>query len=185
MPLPSFNQAELPPFERGLWNRAWFMLLLCAVLVVLDWALVPVMVFPFVFIFPIMLVAWNRGLWLSLAVAGAMSLTRIVHQFVIAQKPVVVDEFADALLCFFVLVLLATLTTLLGRQSRQLRHRVRLLEGMLPICSFCKSIRNETGDWVQLEKYIASHTEATFTHGLCQNCAKEHYRDFLPPPPKT
>ncbi len=176
--------APAPPFERGLWNRVWFMLLLCLVFVALDWALVPVMVFPFVFVFPIMLVAWNRGLWLSLTTAGAMSLTRISHQFIFSQGPLVVDELADAMLCFFVLMLLAALTTLLGRQSRQLRQRVRLLEGLLPICSFCKSIRSETGDWVQLEKYIASHTEATFTHGLCQNCAKEHYREFLPPLPK-
>jgi hypothetical protein len=171
---------DAPAFERGLWNRAWFMILLCLVFVALDWELVPLQVFPFVFIFPVMLVAWNRFLWLSAGCAGLLSFTRIMHQLVFSTQPVVVDEFADTLICFFVLQLLAALTTQLGRQSRRLRQRVRTLEGLLPICSFCKSIRNDRGEWERVENYVSRHG-ATLSHGLCPDCAKKHYGEFYPP----
>lgn len=51
--------------------------------------------------------------------------------------------------------------------------RVRTLEGLLPICSVCKDIRDESGHWQRIEQYIASHTEAQFTHGYCPTCADD------------
>lgn len=172
---------ELPAFERGLWNRTWFMVLLCLVFVALDWELVPLKVFPFIFIFPVMLVAWNRPVWLSALGAGILSSTRILHQLFFSTHPVAMDEMADALICFFVLELLALLTLLLSRQSRQLRQRVRTLEGLLPICSFCKSIRDDRNEWVKLEEFLVQHSGAVFSHGLCPECAKKHYAELYPP----
>ena len=175
MTTPSPNQPELPPFERGRWNRAWFIVLLCLALVAVDWELVPLKVFPFVFIFPLMLAAWNRNLQFALVCAVGLSLTRLAHQFVFDERPYTADEVAAALVRFFVLLLLAALTHRLGKQSRQLRHRVRLLEGILPICSRCKSIRDEQNNWVQLEGYITAHSAAQFSHGFCPQCFKEFY----------
>lgn len=48
---------------------------------------------------------------------------------------------------------------------------VKVLKGLLPICSTCKKIRDDQGYWKQLEAYIDEHSEATFTHGLCPDCA--------------
>jgi PAS domain S-box-containing protein len=56
--------------------------------------------------------------------------------------------------------------------------RVKLLSGMLPICSACKKIRDEKGCWSQLESYIKEHSEAEFTHGLCPECADRLYPQF-------
>ena len=175
MSVPTSIPAKVLPFERGLWNRAWFIILLCLAFVGLDWELVPLKVFPFVFIFPLMLAAWNRSLTFALVCAGALSLTRLAHQFVFDERPYTVDEVAAALVRFFVLLLLAALTNLLGKQARQLRHRVRLLEGILPICSRCKSIRDENNTWVQLEGYITTHSDARFSHGFCPQCFREYY----------
>ena len=172
--------ADAPPFEGGLWNRPWFMLLLCLVFVGLDWELIPLQVFPVVFVFPLMLVAWNRPLWLSPASAVLLSLTRVLHQEFFATRPVIAKDIADACICFFVLLLLALLTTQLGRQSRLLRQRVRALEGLLPICSFCKSIRDDKQQWVRFEEYLTAHSGAVVSHGLCPDCAKKHYGDFYP-----
>jgi hypothetical protein len=172
---------DIPPFERGLWNNTWFMLLLCPVFMALDWELVPVAVFPFILVFPVLLLAWNRGLWLSVACAAGMSLTRMAHEFVFAQQPLRVEAVADALICFFVLQLLALLTTGLGRQSRQLRYRVRALEGLLAICAYCKCIRNERGEWVPVEDFIAHSAKIIFTHSLCPTCANEHFGVVAPP----
>jgi hypothetical protein len=179
-PHPKNDQLEEFVFERGLWNRAWFMILLCLVFVTLDWELLPVWVFPFIFVFPVMLVAWNRSLGFAISCAVVLSLTRMAHQLIFSPHPEFWNELTDVLIRFFVLVLLAALTWQLGRQSRQLRQRVRSLEGMLPICSFCKRIRDDRSNWVQMEQYISSHSEAEFSHGLCPDCAQKYYVGFVP-----
>lgn len=175
MASPVTKPLETPPFESGLWNRAWFMLLLCCVFIMLDWEFVPQVLFPFVFIFPLMLVAWNRGMAFATVCTVLMSMSRVTHQFFFDLKPSTIDDYSDALIRFFVLLLLALLTNLLGRQSRQLRQRVQLLEGILPICSSCKSIRDDNNKWVPVEGYITAHTAAQFSHGLCPHCFKEFY----------
>ena len=55
---------------------------------------------------------------------------------------------------------------------------VKQLSGLLPICSHCKKIRDDKGYWNQIEDYLDTHSEAKFSHGICQDCAKLHYPDF-------
>jgi GAF domain-containing protein len=55
---------------------------------------------------------------------------------------------------------------------------VKKLGGMLPICSHCKKIRDDKGYWNQIESYIHEHSEAKFSHSICQECAKKYYPDM-------
>ncbi|MEW6672542.1 MAG: hypothetical protein AB1427_12625 [Thermodesulfobacteriota bacterium] len=55
---------------------------------------------------------------------------------------------------------------------------VKTLRGFLPICSNCKSIRDDKGYWNQIEKYIQDHSDAEFSHGICPDCAKKLYPDL-------
>ena len=55
---------------------------------------------------------------------------------------------------------------------------VKTLGGMLPICSSCKNIRNDEGYWQQIEEYIMDHSEADFTHGICNECVEKLYPEF-------
>lgn len=55
---------------------------------------------------------------------------------------------------------------------------IKVLKGLLPICSNCKKIRDEQGHWEPIEVYIRNHSEAKFSHGICPICAKELYPDF-------
>ena len=48
--------------------------------------------------------------------------------------------------------------------------RVKQLHGLLPICSYCKKIRNDRNYWQRVENYISEHSEATFSHGICPDC---------------
>jgi response regulator RpfG family c-di-GMP phosphodiesterase len=48
--------------------------------------------------------------------------------------------------------------------------RVKQLQGLLPICSYCKKIRSDGNYWQQVENYISDHTGATFSHGICPQC---------------
>jgi PAS domain-containing protein len=56
--------------------------------------------------------------------------------------------------------------------------RVKQLSGLLPICANCKKIRNDEGYWSQVEAYIQSHSEATFTHGICPECLHRLYPEL-------
>ena len=47
---------------------------------------------------------------------------------------------------------------------------VKMLQGLLPICLYCKKIRNDQNYWQQLDRYVAEHTEAKFSHGICPEC---------------
>ncbi len=53
--------------------------------------------------------------------------------------------------------------------------KVKLLSGMLPICSSCRKIRDDRGYWNQIEVYVRDHSEAEFTHGICPECFKKLY----------
>jgi PAS domain S-box-containing protein len=57
--------------------------------------------------------------------------------------------------------------------------RVKSLSGLLPICSGCKKIRDDKGYWSQVESYIQIHSEAKFSHGLCPDCTKKYFPDFV------
>jgi len=52
---------------------------------------------------------------------------------------------------------------------------IKNLKGILPICSYCKKIRDDEGNWKQLEVYIHNKTEAYFSHGVCPECNTLHY----------
>ena len=51
-----------------------------------------------------------------------------------------------------------------------LRQHMKRLEGILSICAFCKKIRDERRQWNQMESYVADHSEAQFSHGICPDC---------------
>ncbi len=52
--------------------------------------------------------------------------------------------------------------------------KIKTLSGLLPICSWCKKIRNDSGYWQQIETYISDHSEAEFTHGICPTCMEKY-----------
>jgi DNA-binding response OmpR family regulator len=61
----------------------------------------------------------------------------------------------------------------LAQRVRQLEDaisRVKTLQGLLPICSYCKKIRDDRNYWQQVEGYISDHSEAQFSHGICPEC---------------
>ncbi len=69
----------------------------------------------------------------------------------------------------------------MARQTADLKkalENVRQLEGLLPICSSCKKIRDTTGYWNAVESYIQNRSEAEFSHSICPECAQRLYPDL-------
>ena len=63
-------------------------------------------------------------------------------------------------------------------QLRKALQEVKTLRGIVPICSFCKKIRDDKGYWAQVEVYVQKHTEANFSHGICPDCLRTHYPEM-------
>ena len=68
------------------------------------------------------------------------------------------------------------LTRRIGELEDALSH-VKLLQGLLPICSYCKKVRDDRDYWQDVESYVAEHSEAEFSHGICPDC----YLRFVAP----
>jgi len=59
------------------------------------------------------------------------------------------------------------------KELEQALEEIKTLSGILPICSYCKQIRNDKGYWQQVEEYISEHSQAMFSHGVCPSCYKK------------
>ena len=70
-------------------------------------------------------------------------------------------------------------------EKRALQERLKIYENLLPICSNCKNIRDDsgrepgTGRWMTLEEYFAKKTKIRMTHSICNECLKDHYSGFI------
>jgi hypothetical protein len=57
-------------------------------------------------------------------------------------------------------------------ELKEALNRIRTLKGLIPICAWCKKVRDDQGYWKRVEKYIEEHSEASFTHSICPRCLK-------------
>lgn len=64
------------------------------------------------------------------------------------------------------------------RELQEALASIKVLRGLLPICSHCKKIRDDKGYWKQVEVYIREHSEAEFSHGLCPDCVRKLYPEY-------
>ena len=56
---------------------------------------------------------------------------------------------------------------------------VKRLQEILPICMHCKNIRDDKGYWEKVETYVSSHTDTQFSHGICPECLKKYYPEYV------
>lgn len=66
----------------------------------------------------------------------------------------------------------------LMRKNAELQEaleQVKTLKGLLPLCGWCKKVREDDGYWNEIETYVSARTDATFTHGICPDCRRSHF----------
>ena len=85
----------------------------------------------------------------------------------------------------FVIGLMQLNSSMLEKEQKDLINElknalgeIKTLRGIVPICSHCKKIRDDKGYWNQIEEYISRHSEAVFSHGICQECAEKYYPEI-------
>jgi ABC-type amino acid transport substrate-binding protein len=65
-------------------------------------------------------------------------------------------------------------------ELRGAHSEIKALRGILPLCSFCKKVRDDNGDWQQVDVYIRNYSAADVSHGVCPDCVREHYPEIHP-----
>jgi hypothetical protein len=163
--------------------RWWCALgLLSAGIIELDIVTAPYIHFPIMFVIPVGLGAWylSRGA----AIGFAVVLVGCRFGIVVALEREFIPVWAAAVNAGIRLVVLVGLAEMVSvaLQKRILAERVQLLEGLLSICSFCKKIRRPDGMWDHIEVYVSERSNAQFSHGFCEACAREHYGEYLRSP---
>ncbi|MEX2272266.1 MAG: hypothetical protein WD690_12385 [Vicinamibacterales bacterium] len=149
-----------------------YSLAIAAFVILLDYAVGPRIEFPGLFIVPVVYAAWYGGLRWALP----LSLLPFAHVTIVMAAPGAADVYEaviSAVVRVLVLAAVAWWITSVAQAQRALTNELALLEGLLPICAYCKKIRDDAGDWQVLEKYIQERSTATFTHGVCEACLKQ------------
>lgn len=74
------------------------------------------------------------------------------------------------------------MNSILGEKNKSLTDyldEIKMLRDIVPICSFCKKIRDTEGKWCEVDIYLRKHAKAQLSHSFCPECGKEHYGDIL------
>ena len=140
-----------------------------------DYLTPPTGQFPVMYVLPVILAAWYSGTWPAVGLAIAVPVFRLLVVIPFESPELMGPAAAATVFRGVVIVFLALWFGRLAQFERALETRVKVLEGFLPICAFCKNIRNESGDWERLEKFISRRSEAEFSHGVCPSCSEKHY----------
>jgi len=149
-------------------------------LLIADYFAGPFIQFPISYLIPVAVLSWYNGRRWGLVSAIFLPLVRFYFNVALWTIPWTITEASiNALIRIVVLSSFALIIDRTAIQTRKLSRQVSLLEGLLPICSFCKKIRDKNDQWQVIERYIMDRSTASFTHGVCPDCMREHYGNVL------
>lgn len=156
--------------KRNLWLVVCW-LLLAGVVLGADYLSGPSVRFPIAFLLPVMFGAWYSGRVWGLVFAAVLPVFRLSFVLEWTGASAMVLEVFNAAIQVLVLTALAVFVD----RTAKLATEVKVLQGILPMCSFCRRIRDANEQWIHFEKYIDDHSEAQVSHGICPSCYKKHY----------
>jgi hypothetical protein len=152
-----------------------FCSLLAALVLAVDYITGRAIQFPIVYAIPIGLAAWRRLRGLAYGGAAILPAARLFFHFLWGDSGRLSLDLLNFPITALSLTFYAYLILRTSRQTQALEKHVRKLEGILPICASCKRIRNESGEYEQMERCISAHSEAIFSHGLCPDCVHKYF----------
>ena len=175
------------PFKTDFWRNALthsrvfplYWSILGIVILIGDYVSGPAIQFPILYLIPVSLASWYSGWKWGLAFAVTMPLIRLYYGMFWPVPLTPYDALINTVIRILVLGGAAFLVSRTARQTQELARRVNVLEGILPVCSFCKKIRDQQGHWHSMEQFITERSDAQFTHGFCPECGERHYGEFL------
>ena len=144
---------------------------LSVVILFADFASGPSVQFPILLVLPVVLAGWYSGAKWAIGLGATLPLARILFHLVWDEP------FTWPLVMFNTVVrvgVLGGIAFLVSRTAAQIRE-LRILRGLVPICSHCKKIRNDDEVWIPIEQYVSDRSEASFSHAICPECLEAYY----------
>ena len=142
-----------------------------------DYLTGPAVPVPAICSVPVAVAAWYSGRATGLLLAFMLPLSHLTLALWVwpPGSASVEAESLTAILRVCTFTLLALLMFRLCEHERALERNLTLLQGLLPLCSHCRRIKNASNQWETLETYLESRSGAEFSHGICPTCARERY----------
>ena len=131
--------------------------------------------FPILYAVPSGLAAWKQNKRTAVLLSVLLPVVRFFFHYPWREGLSFSNAMVNAVIRILALLLYSYLIYRLSWQTKALETKVDVLEGILPICSYCKKIRNERGAYEPVEQYISEHSQALFSHGICPDCARRNY----------
>lgn len=113
---------------------------------------------------------------LTFIVAGEYDILEKIVEMSHKYEHFELDEIITASVVLLICLLVFSARRLL--ELAKALAEVKILRGIIPICSFCKKIRDDEGFWQQVEVYVQHHSEAAFSHSICPECIKKECPDY-------
>jgi len=147
------------------------------VLVLVDYLTGPRVPVPAIYSVPVALAAWYSGRSTGLLLAFLLPLSHLALVLWVwpPESASLEAESLNVILRVCTFILLALLMFRLCEHERALERNLTLLQGLLPLCSHCKRIKNAANQWETLETYVESRSGAEFSHAICPACARDKY----------
>ena len=150
------------------------MILSCAMLIV-EYLAGPAFRLFILYAVPVAFVAWRIGFFGGMFFAIVLTVVRFSYNMFWDLPYNLSDAIINALVRTLTLIVLAYLISYINKQQA----KIKVLQGLLPVCCYCKKIRNADNSWEAIESYITKHSQALFTHTYCSDCMKEHFPEVV------
>ena len=141
----------------------------------LDYVTGPIILIPFFYVILVSLLAWFVGTKLAYFFSVVLPLLRILAHIFWNSPWAVSETMVNVIIQMISLIVIVYLTTII----KKLAQEIRILKGDLPICYYCSNIRNERGEWEQIESYVSRQSEIRFTHDICPDCMERAFGNIL------
>ena len=129
--------------------------------------------FQIAYVIPVGMAAWQEEKITAYLLAILLPFVRVGFHFLWKNPAPLYFAVLNATINTLALILY----TYLISHLKMLVRKIKILQGFLPICCYCKKIRASDGSYVQMEQYITEHSGARFSHGICPECLNEFHPD--------
>jgi len=136
--------------------------------------------FPILYAIPVGMAAWKKKGTALVMLSVILPLVRVLFHFPWKETYALTLTLLNSPVTMLSLLFYGYLIRRTSIQTEKLESKLKILEGILPICASCKRIRNAKGEYEQVEQYITDRSEAQFSHTICPACAQRLYPDFYP-----
>lgn len=112
-------------------------------------------------------------------IAGVFEIYRDISSY--NREVLQLAAFSVAIITLVLTVVFVVLFVIMRRATGIIQskaHEIKVLSGMLPVCSYCKKIRDDKGEWEPMEEYITERSESVFSHSFCPECLRRHYPEL-------